>query len=431
MKTRRCGSPPCSRARRSSRRRAAARPPRTAPATASDRRAHRGPGQRGPGRAARPRPARPRERAAQRRAHAVALLRLGRRRDRRLPEGARRRSSPRTRTSRSTSSSSRSATSSTSGRPTSSRAAGPDMYIAPNDNLFSQADAGALADLTTQLDGQARGLQRGRGRGLQGRRQVLHGPRVPQGRRPVVRQVARSPTAPATTDDAPRRRQGRLDQARPEPGRVPQFGFTRRLRRHAHGRHRQVRRRPGRLRRRVQVPRRTSRPPARSSTPTATPSSRTSRPASSTPIVDGPWQTADFTHGPRRQPRRRADPRPAPRKANPLTGTDGWYINPNSREHRPRGRSSPSRWSAPRSEQVLTDRRRPRPRGARRHDQQPHRPGLRRRRGRRASPGRRAPSSTTTGAPSATRSTRSSTRAPMPTAAVATACKTMNEANGK
>ena len=35
---------------------------------------------------------------------------------------------------------------------------GPDMYIAPNDNLFSQADAGALADLTTALEGKLEGF---------------------------------------------------------------------------------------------------------------------------------------------------------------------------------------------------------------------------------------------------------------------------------
>lgn len=35
---------------------------------------------------------------------------------------------------------------------------GPDMYIAPNDSLFSQADAGALADLTTALTGKLEGF---------------------------------------------------------------------------------------------------------------------------------------------------------------------------------------------------------------------------------------------------------------------------------
>ena len=35
---------------------------------------------------------------------------------------------------------------------------GPDMYIAPNDNLFTQADAGALADLTSQLEGKLEGF---------------------------------------------------------------------------------------------------------------------------------------------------------------------------------------------------------------------------------------------------------------------------------
>ena len=34
----------------------------------------------------------------------------------------------------------------------------PDLYIAPNDNLFSQADAGALADITAQLAGKLEGF---------------------------------------------------------------------------------------------------------------------------------------------------------------------------------------------------------------------------------------------------------------------------------
>lgn len=34
----------------------------------------------------------------------------------------------------------------------------PDLYIAPNDNLFSQSDAGALADITTQLAGKLEGF---------------------------------------------------------------------------------------------------------------------------------------------------------------------------------------------------------------------------------------------------------------------------------
>src|SRR6478609_7603676 len=35
---------------------------------------------------------------------------------------------------------------------------GPDMFIAPNDNLFTQSDAGVLADLTTALEGNLEGF---------------------------------------------------------------------------------------------------------------------------------------------------------------------------------------------------------------------------------------------------------------------------------
>ncbi|HEX7950723.1 MAG TPA: extracellular solute-binding protein [Candidatus Limnocylindrales bacterium] len=50
-------------------------------------------------------------------------------------------------------------------------------------------------------------------------------------------------------------------------------------------------------------------------------------------VIDGPWQTADFTSTAKGIGDRAAvAPMPSGPggKANPLTGTDGWYINPNS-----------------------------------------------------------------------------------------------------
>lgn len=45
-------------------------------------------------------------------------------------------------------------------------------------------------------------------------------------------------------------------------------------------------------------------------------------------VIDGPWQTADFTKA---VPTAKVVNIPAGAgKANPLTGTDGWYLNPNS-----------------------------------------------------------------------------------------------------
>ena len=168
----------------------------------------------------------------------------------------------------------------------------------------------------------------GRHRGLEGRRQVLHGPGVPQGRRHVVRQ---EPDRGAADDDgrAARRRQGRLDQARLRRKASTTSSAGRRLRRRADGRHRQVHRRHGGfaeafaylkelkdagagLRHRRQ-PRQPSSRPARS---TRSSTAHGRRPATG---------RRSATTSPSRRSRmaRRA-------AANPFTGIDGWYINPNS-----------------------------------------------------------------------------------------------------
>ena len=88
-----------------------------------------------------------------------------------------------------------------------------------------------------------------------------------------------------------------------------------------------------------------TRPPAG---PTASSTWRTSRPRGAkfytdgnalkqdfqtgkiTAVVDGPWQTADFTKALGDNLAVAPIP-PGTGKANPLTGTDGWYINPNSK----------------------------------------------------------------------------------------------------
>ena len=69
--------------------------------------------------------------------------------------------------------------------------------------------------------------------------------------------------------------------------------------------------------------------------------------------VDGPWQTADFTKA--LGDKLAVAPMPAgTAKANPLTGTDGWYINPNSKNLDLAVKLA-LRLVATSSEQVLTD----------------------------------------------------------------------------
>ena len=279
---------------------------------------------------------------------------------------------------------------------------------------------------------EARRLLAGRGRRLAGRRQVLHGPRVPQGRGHVVRQDRRSrPPRPPPTSSSPASRTARSSSA---STRTPTTCSASAARSAASSWTPPASASPTR----AASPMRsstspTSRQPAPSSTRTATPSSRTSRPASSNAVIDGPWQTADFTAAFATLGHELAvapiPAGPSGAKANPFTGTDGWYINPNS--------PNVDLAVAVRADHGQHDLgadlrrlRRPRPRGARRHHRRPDRPGLRRRGGRRASRARSRASSTTTGAPSATRSTRSSTRARIPPTTITDACKPMNDASG-
>ena len=66
---------------------------------------------------------------------------------------------------------------------------GPDLFIAPNDSLGKEARPELFLDISSQLEGKLPNASRSLHRGQQGRRQVLHGPRVAQGRRDVLRQV--------------------------------------------------------------------------------------------------------------------------------------------------------------------------------------------------------------------------------------------------
>ncbi len=106
-------------------------------------------------------------------------------------------------------------------------------------------------------------------------------------------------------------------------------------------------------------------------------------------VIDGPWQTADFV---KNVPGSAVAVIPAgTAAANPLTGTDGWYLNPNSANLDLATRVRPPD-GVDRAGADDDQRRRPRARGARRHRRQPHREVVRRRGGRRvpAPPARRA-----------------------------------------
>jgi arabinogalactan oligomer / maltooligosaccharide transport system substrate-binding protein len=77
---------------------------------------------------------------------------------------------------------------------------GPDMFIAPNDSLFAQADAGVLADLTTALDGKLEGFSEIAVEGSKVDGKMFM---VPESLKAVALWYDKSavPTAPATTDE--------------------------------------------------------------------------------------------------------------------------------------------------------------------------------------------------------------------------------------
>src|SRR3954453_12037697 len=69
-------------------------------------------------------------------------------------------------------------------------------------------------------------------------------------------------------------------------------------------------------------------------------------------VIDGPWQTADFTKA---VPGAKVAVMPAgTAPANPFTGTDGWYINPNGKNMDLAVKFALQMVSAP-QEQVMTD----------------------------------------------------------------------------
>ena len=318
-----------------------------------------------------------------RRGHPVALV--GRAAARPAPSTrSSTRSGPRTRNSRSTSSSSRSADIFTKWRTDVAAGGGPDMFIAPNDRPGPGRPRGVIADLDECSPATARGLPAGRGRRLEGRRQVLHGPRVAQGRRPVVRQGRRSPPPrPRPTRSSPASRTARSSSASTRAstttsaGRAPSAARSwttpasasptraasprrtstsvaqgrrrevlHRRQRHASGlpdRHDQ------RDRRRPVADRRTSRRALGDKLAVA-------------PIPAGP-------SGP----------------ANPLTGADGWYINPNRARPVELAVDVALALTAPaasRSSSTTPATSRP----TRRDHHRPDHPGLRRRCGRRPAP---------------------------------------------
>ena len=205
---------------------------------------------------------------------------------------------------------------------------GPDMYIAPNDNLFSQADAGALADLTAALEGKLEGFNQVAidGSKVDGKFYM-----VPESLKAVAMWYDKSKvTTPPTTTDALLAgvKDGSVllglnQNAYHNFGLSGAFGGT--------------------------LMDDTGKCVADATTGWAdsykfmaalkaagakfytdgNALKQDFQTGKLTAVIDGPWQTADFTKA--LGDNLAVAPIPAGTgAANPLTGTDGWYINPNS-----------------------------------------------------------------------------------------------------
>ena len=204
---------------------------------------------------------------------------------------------------------------------------GPDMFVAPNDSLFAQSDAGVLADLTTALDGKLEGFNQVAVDGSQVAGKFFM---VPESLKAVAMWYDSSAiaTPPATTDALLAGVKDGSIKLGLNQGIYHNFGFT-----GAFG---------GALMddtgkciadqagwadayqyladlkaagAKFYTDGNAQKQDFQTGVINAT--------------VDGPWQTADFTKA--LGDKLAVAPMPAgTAPATPLTGTDGWYLNPNS-----------------------------------------------------------------------------------------------------
>ena len=208
---------------------------------------------------------------------------------------------------------------------------GPDMFVAPNDNLFSQADAGVLLDLTSALEGQLDGFNQV---ALDGSKVDLgQGPKfymVPESLKAVALWYDKSKvTTPPTTLDALMAgvKDGSITLGLNQNA-YHSYGFS-----GAYG---------GTLMDdtgkciadqggwadafKYQADLKAAGAKFYTDGNALKQDFQTGK---LNAVIDGPWQTADFVKA--LGDNAAVAPIPAgSAPANPLTGTDGWYINPNS-----------------------------------------------------------------------------------------------------
>ena len=204
---------------------------------------------------------------------------------------------------------------------------GPDMFIAPNDNLFTQADAGVLADLTTALDGKLEGFNQVAVDGSKVDGKMFM---VPESLKAVAMWYdnAAIPTAPTTTDALLAGVTDGSIKLGLNQNAYHGFGFS-----GAFG---------GTLMDdtgkcvadqagwadayKYMADLKAAGAKFYTDGNALKQDFQT---GALNAVIDGPWQTADFSKA--LGDKLAVAPMPAgTAPANPLTGTDGWYINPNS-----------------------------------------------------------------------------------------------------
>jgi arabinogalactan oligomer/maltooligosaccharide transport system substrate-binding protein len=205
----------------------------------------------------------------------------------------------------------------------------PDMFIAPNDNLFSQSDAGALADVTSQLSGKLEGFSQVAVDGSQVGGKFFM---VPESLKAVALWYDSTAiaTPPATTDALLAGVKDKSIKLGLHQDPYFQFGWSGSF--------------GGKLMDDTGKCVADAAGWADSYKFAADLKAAGAKfytdgnamkqdfqTGKTTAIVDGPWLTADLTTALGDKLAVAAMPGGAAGKANPLTGTDGWYINPNSK----------------------------------------------------------------------------------------------------
>ena len=208
----------------------------------------------------------------------------------------------------------------------------PDLFIAPNDNLFSQSDAGALADLTSQLTGKLEGFQQVAVNGSQVGGKFFM---VPESLKAVALWYDATMVAsvPATTDELLTAIKGGLRLGLNQNA-YHMFGFSGAFGGTLMDASGKCTADAGGFADAFKYFQDLKAAGAKFYT-NGNDLKQDFQTGKLDAVIDGPWQTADFTaafatagHDLGVAP---IPAGPSGAKADPFTGTDGWYINPNSK----------------------------------------------------------------------------------------------------